>query len=449
LRKSPTTNELELPADVLFLGMLLAVNAVAFVDRTIIAILAQPIKEDLALSDAQVGLLGGLSFALFYGFLSIPIARLAERSDRIGIIAGCLALWSVATVLCGLAQSFILLLLARSFVGIGEAGSGAPAQALISDRFAADRRAVALSVLALGTPLGVVLGAIVGGGLAVAFGWRWTLIILGAPGIALAILVRLFMRDPRSTNQEANKPALPSLRSVTLQFLANPTMVMITAAGACSSFTAYGMAQFMPAFFSRAYAADPAQAGYAIAMIAAVGSGLGTAIGGVLAQALSRIHPALFLGAPGLALIAATPAYALGFSQTTLPSAAVMLLIPHALQFIWLGAGLASLQNLSPPLGRASVAALTFLVFNIVGLGLGPLVVGATSDFLATRSCQQATCMTAADALRFAMLAGAAPSILGGMLLMLAGLRSRIDLLSVSQTGNAPPIRTEDLRNRP
>ena len=420
-------------SDALFLGMLLAVNAIAYVDRTIIAILAQPIKNELHLSDAQIGILGGLSFALFYGLFSIPIARFAERSDRISIISACLALWSLATALCGLAQSYLLLLFARLFVGIGEAGSGAPAQALISDRFPADRRAGALSISALGPPVGIVLGALIGGVLAREFGWRWTLIALGAPGVALAIVVRVIMRDPRSIKPSAAIPTPPSFRAVLMWFAANPTMLLVTAAGACSSFTAYGMAQFLPALFARAYSADPAQAGMAVAMIAAAGSGLGTALGGALAQVFVRIHPSLFLGAPGAALIVAVPAYAIGLSQPSLTAATWALLVPHALQFLWLGAGLASLQNLSPPLGRASVAALAFLVFNLVGLGLGPLVVGGLSDLLAGASCSGVDCLTSAEALRIAMLAGAAPSVVGGLLLIWAGGRYLADLASATK----------------
>lgn len=409
----------------LLLGLLLLVNAFAFVDRTIIAIVAQPMKQDLGLSDTQIGLLGGLSFALFYGLLSLPLARLAERRDRITLISVCLALWSVATALCGLAQNFVQLLLARLTVGIGEAGSGAPSQALISDRFPPERRASALSIFALGTPVGIVLGAIGGGWLASQWGWRGALIGVGLPGVLLAVVVRITLRDPRPASPTTlSSSSAPSLRDVALTFLSVPALGLVTLAGACSSFTAYGLSQFLPAHFARSYDATPLQAGLAVAFIAAIGSGAGTALGGYAAQALGGWRPALFLAAPGLALALAAPFYALGLAQPDLTTSAVVLLLPHALQFVWLGAGLAAIQNLAPPLGRATAAAIAFLVFNLVGLGLGPLFVGALSDMFASAAAGGEP----GRALRWAMMSATTASVLGGALLVVAGLRYPRDL---------------------
>ena len=179
------------------LGMLALVYVFNFTDRQILAILMQPIKEDLLLSDTQLGLLSGIAFALFYVTMGIPIARLADRYSRVNIISVSIFLWSLMTALSGLAGNFTQLLLARIGVGIGEAGCTPPAHSLLADYFARENRASALSIYSLGLPLGSVLGLMAGGWVAQIYGWRMAFFLVGLPGLVLALMVKFTIREPR------------------------------------------------------------------------------------------------------------------------------------------------------------------------------------------------------------------------------------------------------------
>ena len=184
------------------LGLLCVVYVVNFVDRQVLSILLQSIKEDLGLSDLQLGLLSGTAFGLFYATLGIPIARLADRSSRKGVIAVCLAIWSAMTALCGTASGFATLLRYRVGVGVGEAGGSPPAHSMISDYFPPERRASALGVFSLGVPLGILVGFLAGGWLDEALGWRKAFIVVGLPGVLLAAVVALTLREPQRGHSE-------------------------------------------------------------------------------------------------------------------------------------------------------------------------------------------------------------------------------------------------------
>ena len=211
------------------LALLTLVYILNFVDRQLVAILGQPMKAELGLSDRQLGLLSGVAFALFYTTLGLPIARVAERRSRVGVIAVSLGLWSAATAMCGLARTVPQLVLARLGVGLGEAGYSPTAQSLIADMVPPERRATALSLFSLGIPAGMLIGAIAGGWLAQSLGWRMAFIWLGVPGVALAFVVALVLRDPRPTAVSIDHP---SLREVALQLWRAPGFMHIAAGAA-------------------------------------------------------------------------------------------------------------------------------------------------------------------------------------------------------------------------
>jgi len=371
------------------LWILLIVYIFNFIDRQIVNILAEPIAKDLDLSDTQIGLMTGLAFALFYTILGIPIARLADRSStsRPKVIAIALGVWSAMTALCGLAQNFTQLLLARIGVGVGEAGCTPPAHSLISDIVPPEKRSSALAFYSLGIPVGTLMGMIIGGTLADYVGWREAFVIVGLPGVALALLVWFVLKDPRQADAAAilrgrNQPAALPIRQALKEVMGSRAFVLLLFAGSAASFLAYGKTTWTTIFFQRTHDLSPGQVGLWFGLLSGFGGMLGTLLGGYLADRFGAINRRHVLSAPAIGMALAVPLALAAYQAPSWPLALGLLFIPTVFNSFYYGPTYSAAQGLVPLRARA-IAAATLLFFqNLIGLGLGPLFFGMLSDLL-------------------------------------------------------------------
>ncbi len=369
------------------LGALLIVYTFNFIDRVVIGIIGEPIKEEFGLTDFQLGLLGGTMFAVLYTFLGIPIARLAERTNRMAILAVCLALWSAMTAACGLAANFLQLSLARIGVSIGEAGCTPPANSVISDYFPADRRASALSVYALGIPIGSMIAAVGGSWIATNVGWREAFIWLGVPGLVLALIVKLTVKEPPRAAARQEAPSFLAAFAA----LANKTTFWHVAFGsALASFVGYGVGGFLANFMIRTHGFTLFEAGTIIGVILGVCAAIGTFSSGFLADRISRRHPNALAWLPALGFAIATPLYLLAFALPNIWLAMPALMIAAVVHYFYLGPMYAVTQGVVAPLMRATAVAVLLFIVNLIGYGLGPPVIGALSDFFANTALEPA-----------------------------------------------------------
>ena len=367
--------------------VLIALYTSNFIDRTILGTLGQPIKEDLKLTDGQLGLLGGLSFALLYSTLGIPVARLAERYKRVTVIASALAVWSGMTAVCGLAGNFAQLMAARIGVGIGEAGCIPPANSLISDYYPPERRASAAGAFSLGIPLGAVLGALIGGAVAQRWGWRAAFMMVGLPGLALALLVKLTVREPvRGGYDRMVQDVAPSIRAAAKSLLGKPTFRHSAFAAALTSFAGYGVSTFGVPFLLRGFHLSLMQASVAFALFGGVGAGIGVFSGGFIADRAGRKDRRMHMWIPAACLILCGPLYMAAFLQKDLATLGVLVVAPAILQYIYLGPVFAATANMAGPRSRATASAILTLIINLIGLGLGPTLIGLASDQFAAHA---------------------------------------------------------------
>ena len=370
------------------LGLLLVVYIFNFVDRQILSILLEDIRAEIELSDTQLGFLGGIAFALFYTFAGIPIARWADRGSRKNIIAISILIWSLMTAFTGSARSFAMLLLARIGVGIGEAGCSPPAHSLISDYFPPERRATALSVYALGIPLGGALGTLIGGWVGAYFGWRMAFVAVGLPGVALSVIVWWTLREPPRGQHEASGPvgaAGPPEESLgdVLRFMSGLRSFWHLAwAGALHAFVGYGAAYFVPSFFARVHGMGLEERATWLSLLALIGT-VGTYLGGWLADRLGPSDVRWYMWVPGIATIAGVP-IAIGYYLLPNPYAALGVGVLAAIAGpMYLGPSFGMTQTLVKPHMRAMASAILLFVLNLIGLGIGPWFVGFVSDLLA------------------------------------------------------------------
>jgi len=370
------------------LVVLCLVYVVNFLDRQILAILLQSIKKELRLTDAALGLLSGTAFGLFYATLGIPIARLADRFSRKVVIAVCLALWSLMTIVCGAAGSFAALLACRIGVGVGEAGGSPPAHSLISDYFPPERRATALAVFALGVPFGMLIGYSVGGWLDETVGWRLAFAAAGAPGLVLSLVVALTLREPPRGHSEglaAADAAAPTTAEV-LRFLWRSRSFRHVAIGsALNGFSAYSTVTWAPAFLIRSHGMGTAETGAWLALLIGIVGAAGNALGGVLGDRWARTEIRSRVWLPGLAIASGFPfalvIYTAGERRIALAALAGSMFIGMACQ----APQFAAVQFLAPPRMRATAAGVLLFAVNIVGLGVGPVLTGTLSDAFAPR----------------------------------------------------------------
>jgi predicted MFS family arabinose efflux permease len=359
------------------------VNVFSQVDRQLMSILVEPIKAEFGLSDAQLGLLVGLAFAAFYTLAGVPIARIADRRNRRNLIAICLALWSAFTALCGAAQGYTSLLIARFGVGIGEAGCAPAAQSMLADYFPHRERGRALAIFQLGVPLGLLLGPTLGGFLADAYGWRVAFYVIGLPGLFFAGAVWIALREPMRGRFDTDARAeldVPPVRD-TLRYLWRlRTMRHVLAAAALHTATAGAWAIFVPAFLMRAHALSAAEAGWRFGIVAGVAGGIGTFAGGWLGDRLGARDSRWYIWTPMLGAFLAMPAAVLAFSTNRLGLALVALAVMQIGSLTYTGVIHAITQSLVTTRMRAITAAIALLVMNLVGFGGGPYLAGAMSD---------------------------------------------------------------------
>ncbi len=370
-----------------------------FIDRTIISTIGQAIKEDLGLTDTQLGLLGGLAFALLYTTLGIPIARIAERHNRVNIISIAIVVWSGFTALCGMANNFLTLVLFRLGVGVGEAGLSPPAHSLISDYFEPRRRASALSVYSFGIPLGTMFGAVAGGWIAQNVSWRAAFVIVGLPGILVAIALKLFVKEPPRGYSERVIPETPLVEgeeTVPPQAAVKPPSILAVAkrifgkwsffhmvAGiTVASFASYGTGQYQAAYFIRMFGLDLATVGLIFGLIGGVAAGAGTLLGGFLTDWAGKRSGRWYALVPAIGLLVACPLYILVYLQNDWRVAAALLLLPGIFHYTYLGPTFGVIQNAVSLRMRATATALLFFVLNLIALGFGPPFCGWCIDMI-------------------------------------------------------------------
>jgi MFS family permease len=365
------------------LAILLLAYIFNFIDRQIIGILAVPIKGDLGLTDSQLGLMGGLAFALFYTGLGIPIAWLADRKSRVTIIAVSVAIWSGFTALCGLAQNFWHLFLARMGVGVGEAGGVAPSYSLISDYFPPERRARALAIFSFGIPIGSALGIFFGGWIATNVDWRAAFIIVGLAGLPAAALVKFGLKDPVRGGFDAGAAAgdaAPPFATVFKTLAAKPSFWLLSFGAASGSILGYGLIFWLPSFFARSLDLELAQVSWFYGSIVLIGGVFGTWLGGWLGDRVGKRNPGAYALIPAICFLLAAPAYAVGLFAPSLTAAWFLFLIPQMLGLAWLGPIIAAVQHIVPPNMRATASASFLFINNLIGIGFGTWFVGRMSD---------------------------------------------------------------------
>ena len=406
------------------LGLLFLVYVVNFVDRQILSILLDPVKQDLGVSDTAMGFLTGFAFATLYTLTGIPVARLADRGSRRSVIAVGLAVWSAMTAASGLARSFGWLVLARVGVGIGEAAGTPPAHSLLADYFPPERRARALGFYANGIYVGTMLAYLAGGWVATHFDWRTAFFLVGLPGIPLALLVRASVRElPRGASEAAGaEEASAPLGEVLRYLFARRTFVHLLFGGSLLSLSGYGVLVWGPAFLGRVHALPRDEIGWRLGILIGTCGSLGAWLGGALADRLGRRDPSWILRAPALATLAALP-FAAGFLLLPSANLALASFAPfYVLANTYVGPVWASLQGISRLRMRATASALHLFILNLVGLGAGPLVVGGLNDLLAARF--------GAEAIRWSLCIVAALAATGSLFLLRASRSLPRDLIT-------------------
>jgi predicted MFS family arabinose efflux permease len=397
------------PGASLVLTLLLVAYIFNFLDRQILGILAQPIKADLHLTDADFGAIGGLAFALLYSALGIPLAILADKTSRSAVVAGSLALWSGFTALCGAATGFGQLFLCRVGVGIGEAGGVAPSLALITDYFPPERRARAMAIYYLGVPLGLAGGTLAGAYIAHAVSWRAAFVVMGVAGVVLAPVMRFIVRD---VPQPSIATERPPLRSVFPILARKPAFWLLAFASSASSVCGYGLALWTPSVMMRSFGLDLLTTGNFLASLLLVGGCAGVFAGGWLADRLGSADRGWYARLPTIAWIVSIPAWGIGLFAPNLWIAWPLLLIGNAVNILWLSPVTTAVQHLVPRAMRSTASASFLLINNLIGLGVGPWLMGRLSDALKARY--------GAEALRDAAVACTAFYLLAALLMFAA-----------------------------
>lgn len=402
------------------LGLLLLIYAVNFMDRQLFAVLQERIRLEIGLADWQIGLLGGTMFAVFYATLGLPLAWVADRVNRVRLIALACAVWSGFTALTGLSTSFLHLALTRIGVASGEAGGVAPSYSVLSDFFEKHRRGLVMGLFSVGAPLGLMAGTLLGAMLADAFSWRWAFIILALPGLALAGVLVFTVREPLRGRLDA--PALgedpeAGLIAALRHVWREKSLALFTAGAACTSFAGYGLYQWVPTFLQRTQGMGLESVGLFLAPVFLFGI-VGSIGGGWLADRLAPRMRGAYGLVPGIAQLIAAPLFVAALLAPTGMTTILFFVLPTLLSYVWVGPTLAAAQNLSSASIRASVAAIIAFFNNLLGYGLGPLAVGTVSSWLTPA-------LGEAEALRWALIWGISLYVLGAVLFIAAGRSGR------------------------
>ena len=393
-----------------------------FLDRTILSILAGPIIKDLNLSDWEFGVLSGPPFAILYSVLAIPFAYLADRTSRSRVIAGAVAVWSGFTALCAMATSFSLMFLFRMGVGIGEAGGVAPSYALIADYFPPARRARALAIFSLGIPLGLAGGTLIGAYLASWIDWRAAFLVMGLAGLILAPIILIFVRDlPRTDVAASDQIPVWHVFAIIAR---KPTFWLMAFAASCSSLAGYGLLAWTPTVLERSFGFGLVERGQFLASIFVIGGTAGVFAGGWLADRLGQADRRWYARLPAIAWLITAPTFALGLMSSDPWAAWPLLLIPNALNILWLGPVTTAVQHLVPRPMRSTASASFLLINNLIGLGVGPVLIGAMSGLFTARF--------GAEALRYAAVSVVGFYLLAALVMLFAIKRLRTDWVDES-----------------
>lgn len=363
----------------LVLAMLLVVYTFNFLDRQILGILAKPIQEELNLNDAQFGAIGGLAFALLYSVMGVPLALLADRIGKAKVIAGSLVVWSGFTALCGVAGNFWQLFLYRLGVGVGEAGGVAPSYALIADYFPLERRARALAIYSTGIPVGLALGVLLGAYIAALVNWKVAFLTVGVAGILIAPLFLWIVRDKPAVVVAANAPAKAPVTAVFPILARKPAFWLLAVGAGCSSLAGYGLALWTPKIVMQHFGWGLIPAGQFMASLLLLGGATGIFMGGVVADKLGKLDRGWYPKIPAIAWIITAPMFVLGLMSDQPVLAWFLLVIPNALNTLWLGPVITAVQHLVPPSMRTTASGSFLMINNLIGLGVGPWLMGALS----------------------------------------------------------------------
>lgn len=371
-----------------------------YVDRQILAILLEPIKRDLGVSDTQLGFLSGITFAIFYATLGVPIAMLADRTNRRNIVAAAIAIFSTMTVVCGFVTSFAQLALARIGVGIGEAGSSPPSHSMISDMFPPEKRASAMGIYSLGINIGILIGFLVGGWVSQWYGWRAAFMVVGAPGILIALLIRFTLKEPQrghadgTTAQAAGNA--PKVGEVFRLLWSQRSFRHISFACALAAFGGYAGVTWIPAFLMRSYQMSPGEIGTWLALIIGFVGGAGTYATAWAADRYSKRDVRWNMWVVAIVMIVCFPLSVAMYLSPDKYWAMFFFLVPAFAGAAYIGPSLAMTQGLVVLRMRAVASAVLFLILNLIGMGLGPQAVGLISDLYAPSFGQ--------ESLRYALL---------------------------------------------
>jgi len=380
------------------LVLLTIVYCFSFIDRQLLAIMQESIKADLGLSDSQLGLLTGFAFALFYVTAGLPIARWADHGNRRNIVALAVFIWSFMTALSGLAQSYFHLLMARIGVGIGEAGGNPPSHSMISDIFPPHRRASVLGFYFTGVNVGIMFGFLLGGWLNEVFGWRVAFVVVGAPGIILALLVRYTLAEPGRglvESKPVNAESSSSREVMALLWSRLSFRHMVLAMG-LNALVLYSVASWTASFMIRSHGMTSGEVGTWLAMILGLGGAIGVFGGGLIADRLGVNDRRWYMWLPALAGIISLPFGAYVYLAEGSTTAMLCAIVPGLLSGVYLGPSIAAMHGLVGVRMRALTSAIVSLISNLIGLGAGPFIIGLLSDLLAPSK--------GVESLRYAML---------------------------------------------
>jgi len=374
----------------LVLALLVLVYALNGADRQILSVLAEPVRQDLGLTDKQLGLLSGAIFAVFYTAVGLPIAWLADRVNRVRVVVAACLFWSACTALSGMAMNFAQLALSRIGVAVGEAGCAPPSYSLLSDYFPPGRRATALGIFSLGFPLGIALGTAACGWITAHYGWRSAFLAMTLPGVALGLLLLLVVRhpqrgrlDPAPSQGQAGESPTPPLLAVCRDFFRRPVLRTTTIAGCFASFSTYGLMVWMPAFLIRDKGMTMLELAGAYSLATGVAMMLGMLAGGYLTDRLASVTRAAPALVPGIAYLACVPLLLAAVWTDSWRISLLCAVLPFALMVMWLPPSLATLQDACPAPARAVTSAIFVSVTAIVGNSGGPFFIGWVSDLAA------------------------------------------------------------------
>ena len=368
------------------LTLLMMAYALSVCDRMILSILFPEIKAEFTLSDTQLGLLGGVSFAFFYATMGLPIARLSDQYSRKRIIITSLQVFSLMTALCGLGGGFISLLLLRVGVGIGEAGVNPASHSIIADYFPPQRRALAMSILMLGGSVGMILGFVGGGVVAEHYGWRAAMVAVGLPGLLLAFVMGKLLKEPARSTFETQAPEPPPPILTTARAMwQNRAMRHLIFCAIATGLMSYGLTQWLPTFFMRGHNLSQSQTGMLIAGLFGISGAIGALVAGKVFDRLAARGFQYGMWMLAIVPFLTMPLFIMGLLTDELTTAIVLLIIPGFAANYAMGPVFAMVQTLSPVNMRAVSSAIMMLFINLIGMGLGPLLVGILSDLLTPR----------------------------------------------------------------